>query len=385
MRRKRFSATISILVGSVLFILLLTSTVQATDLLVKQTEGLTTQHTNGFESKEISIIEATAIARAYLDKEAQRLGLTLEDVNRLELRNTYRSNHNGLTHLYFRQTYQGLPILNSTLSVHIDRNGQVIKESARLVGSSSALAKEGSHLADEIAPIGAATALQTAALALTGRPLDEVQEMGESRFEALPAEIESRTDESTSTDLLRSTRFQAATLSSEPIPMSLAYYYSQDPESNIAGKLHLVWEMVIHATEGPHVWNAMVDAHTNQLVQSYNWNISEDWGAHNHTHFVLEPINRSAVRRGRLKPGDGSHSIRSRARTMVQPIAPYRSRLYIPTKGTLHSWLIRLIRPPLRLVGMTRTAQPGPTIPIRAATMFLCRKMRTTTMKEGFE
>ncbi|CAG8594442.1 11678_t:CDS:2 [Diversispora eburnea] len=42
------------------------------------------------------------------------------------IKNSYKSEHNGVTHIYFKQIVNGLPVSNSDLNVNVDRFGRII-------------------------------------------------------------------------------------------------------------------------------------------------------------------------------------------------------------------------------------------------------------------
>ncbi|KAJ2438608.1 hypothetical protein GGF42_008241, partial [Coemansia sp. RSA 2424] len=63
---------------------------------------------------------SVAVAAAYLGKQH---GIPEEN---MKLKSVYRSEHNGVTHVYFRQVVNGLEVVNGNANVNIDRRGYVI-------------------------------------------------------------------------------------------------------------------------------------------------------------------------------------------------------------------------------------------------------------------
>ncbi|KAJ2868898.1 hypothetical protein GGH93_006327 [Coemansia aciculifera] len=63
---------------------------------------------------------SVAVAAAYLGKQH---GIAEES---MRLKSVYRSEHNGVTHVYFRQVVNGLEVVNGNANVNIDRHGRVI-------------------------------------------------------------------------------------------------------------------------------------------------------------------------------------------------------------------------------------------------------------------
>ncbi|KAJ2011754.1 hypothetical protein IWW57_006520, partial [Coemansia sp. S610] len=61
-----------------------------------------------------------AVAAAYLGKQH---GIAEDS---MKLKSVYRSDHNGVTHVYFRQVVNGLEVVNGNANVNIDRHGRII-------------------------------------------------------------------------------------------------------------------------------------------------------------------------------------------------------------------------------------------------------------------
>ncbi|HNO05942.1 MAG TPA: hypothetical protein PKK49_11660, partial [Flavobacteriales bacterium] len=55
-----------------------------------------------------------------------REGFLQEDLAGLELRDDYRTAHNGLHHTYFRQHWQGVEVWNGDIAIHTDAGGSVV-------------------------------------------------------------------------------------------------------------------------------------------------------------------------------------------------------------------------------------------------------------------
>lgn len=52
-------------------------------------------------------------------------GFTPTDVEQIIITNQYTSKHNGVTHVYFRQKYQGIEVFNGVGSIHLKNNQTV--------------------------------------------------------------------------------------------------------------------------------------------------------------------------------------------------------------------------------------------------------------------
>src|SRR5947207_14110064 len=64
------------------------------------------------------------IAQAYLRTFAQGLSLSAADLAAASVVKEYRTSHNGVTHLIFRQRFQGVDVVNAAWVVNIGRDGR---------------------------------------------------------------------------------------------------------------------------------------------------------------------------------------------------------------------------------------------------------------------
>ena len=54
-----------------------------------------------------------------LEQQRASLGLLPEDIKDLAVSDMYRSSHNGVTHVYLQQRYEGIEIHNAIVSYHV--------------------------------------------------------------------------------------------------------------------------------------------------------------------------------------------------------------------------------------------------------------------------
>src|ERR1700694_118066 len=66
------------------------------------------------------------IARSFLANAAAELSLAPEDLPSVFLAKEYRTDHNGVTHMVFRQRFQGIEVWNADWVTNLDRNGAVV-------------------------------------------------------------------------------------------------------------------------------------------------------------------------------------------------------------------------------------------------------------------
>ncbi|MCU1338501.1 MAG: hypothetical protein JWO19_4082 [Bryobacterales bacterium] len=78
---------------------------------------------------------AEDIARGFLAATANDLSLTPSDLPSVFLAKEYRTDHNGVTHLVFRQQFQGIEVFNADWVTNLDRNGAVVSAGGTLYTS----------------------------------------------------------------------------------------------------------------------------------------------------------------------------------------------------------------------------------------------------------
>lgn len=74
-----------------------------------------------------------AIARRYLEQNKAALGLSSVDIAGAVVTDHYTTSHNGVTHVYLRQQYQGIEVHNANININIAADGSVINLGNRLV------------------------------------------------------------------------------------------------------------------------------------------------------------------------------------------------------------------------------------------------------------
>ncbi|MBM3749256.1 MAG: hypothetical protein FJW34_26150, partial [Acidobacteria bacterium] len=73
-----------------------------------------------------------AIARDFTRNLALSHGLAASDLEGLYVSKEYRTAHNGVTHLVFRQQFHGLDVYNAEWTVNVDRDGRVLNAGGAL-------------------------------------------------------------------------------------------------------------------------------------------------------------------------------------------------------------------------------------------------------------
>ena len=183
------------------------------------------------------------IATAYLQAHAEKMNIAAGDLDELELQYQYVSQHNGVTHLFFKQSVHGIEVVNGDLNVNVDRQGRIINVGNRLVG----------HLYDK-AVVRGATLLPEEAIAKASERLgfspDKAQRLVLLESSGGPAP---------------EARFDGGDLSMEDIPVKLRYY------ADAQGKVSLVWDLALRLHDEKHWWNMWVDATNGDVLGQSNW------------------------------------------------------------------------------------------------------------------
>jgi Zn-dependent metalloprotease len=73
-------------------------------------------------------------AMAHLRENAGEYGLTVDDLNDFVVTDQYTTDHLGIRHIYFRQTYQGLEIRDANINVNVRMDGEVVSAGNRFIG-----------------------------------------------------------------------------------------------------------------------------------------------------------------------------------------------------------------------------------------------------------
>src|SRR6185295_2927395 len=81
------------------------------------------------------------VANDYVRQNLRRFGLTARDVSEISLSSEVKSRHNGLTHVYFEQRYQGIPVNAGILNVNVAADGRVLDAGNRFFANIAAAAR----------------------------------------------------------------------------------------------------------------------------------------------------------------------------------------------------------------------------------------------------
>jgi protocatechuate 3,4-dioxygenase beta subunit len=183
------------------------------------------------------------IALGYLEANPGALGVTAADVDDLAVASSYRSSHNGVTHVNVNQRFDGLEVFGAYATVNVTDEGEVLFVGDSLVSGLRAAGPAEPDL-DALEAVGAAA---------DDLDLDEPRNVRVIR---------------SSRGVAQETVLSGGNVSDAEIPARLGWQPADDG-------LRLAWQLVIDDSSDVHLWNATVDAATGVLLAAEDWT-SED-------------------------------------------------------------------------------------------------------------
>ncbi|QDV32623.1 extracellular metalloproteinase [Tautonia plasticadhaerens] len=198
------------------------------------------------------------IARDYLAEHGDSFGLGAGDLDRLVVTNNHTSTPSGVTYLYLRQGFNGLPVVDSDINVAVDRQGRILTIGGRFSPLIGSLPEEGVP-APGLSPAEA-----------LGRAVDALG-LGLAGDITVVRDAEGLD--------LRGTLLAPGAARGE-VPARLHYVAGPD------GSPRLAWNFSVDLPDGSHWYDASVDAQTGALLRASDW-------VDNHTYNVFPPPARS--------------------------------------------------------------------------------------------
>jgi extracellular elastinolytic metalloproteinase len=186
-------------------------------------------------------------AKNYLQKHISDWELQPADLSDLVVTDAYQSAHNGAYHVYFRQRFQGIEILDANIQVHLLKNLRVIKVNEAAISNLQ-------NRVPSLSPsLGAKAAIEQAAISL------------DIPFQAGPKQTEAATGK------VQKSIFSAPEISLNPIPVKLMLFVDKN------GQMSLAWNLQIYELNTLNWWDLWVDANTGKLLEKRNWVNNCDW------------------------------------------------------------------------------------------------------------
>ncbi|MCA9064696.1 MAG: M36 family metallopeptidase, partial [Planctomycetaceae bacterium] len=190
------------------------------------------------------------IAMDFLHANATKLGITASDVDALVVTNNYQSSGSGVTHIYFQQYVNDIPVANAVLNINVTAAGEVVN-----VGSSI------------LPDVRTNTPVPSPTLSPV-QALDSLVQELKWTYEGLPTQIGLNNQAATKNGTL-----SAAGVSMVEIPFSLQYAPQQD------GSLELTWLLNVQTTDGQSWYDASVSAVDGELLSLVDWSNAASYRA----------------------------------------------------------------------------------------------------------
>ena len=162
------------------------------------------------------------------------------DIENWYVSDNYVSKHNGINHIYYQQTYQGVSVLDAIININVLQDNSVLSWNSRFVP----------HLHQKVRGIESVSSAQAAETSLSS--------LGLTQKKALQ-----KISESTSPS--KETEFKANELIDQNIKTKLIYLQSEKDE------VQLCWVSYIN-TIAPefHMWSVYVDASSGKVIKIYD-------------------------------------------------------------------------------------------------------------------
>ncbi len=192
--------------------------------------------------------DALDIALTYVRDNARALGLSGDDIRDVVVTDRYTSEHNGVTHVYLRQRYNGIDVFGADINVNVAADGSIIN-----IGNSFVANLAGAVAAQ--APARSAVQAVTAAGRHLGLELNQAVEVVAQRGGSA-----------------REVVLSDAGMAAQDIPARLVY------QPVAPGAVRLAWQLEIEEPDGENWWLMTVDAETGEVLSQLNYVDHDNWG-----------------------------------------------------------------------------------------------------------
>lgn len=223
-----------------------------------------------------------AIGLDFVQKHRDAFGLSLNDLANLEVTDRVYSKLSGITNLYLRQTFKGVPVYNAQLQINVGRDGSVLSVHSDFLPSLE------TSLAGTTPRLGAAEAVAGVARHLGVRLATPPQ--------ALEAAKGAR----------QLTRVAVEGLSTEPVDAELVVLPVR------LGEARLVWRFQVHTLDNDHAYDLTVDAQTGKVWTRFDWVAADSYRVYPMP--VESPIHTTP-----LPPSDGRVLVNNPANATASP------------------------------------------------------------------
>ena len=216
----------------------------------------------GLQAQEI---DYKSLTKNLLLEKQKEWSLENEDFDDYEVTDVFTSKHNGVTHIYIKQHYKGIPVFNAITNFNV-KDGKVVIATNNFIPKLSSKIKTSDPKISHEAALG---------ILLNDRGI---------KHDNLPS-----VQKSSGNNVYV---FNKAAFTKSEIPVKLSYYQDK------SGDVSLVWNVELQLSTSADYWNSMVDATTGKVVKNYNQTLyckfsnnafgrSNSCTNHTHQHKVL--------------------------------------------------------------------------------------------------
>lgn len=190
------------------------------------------------------------IVRGLIQERHDDLALTAVDVasTGYVVSDMYQSSHNGVTHVYLQQAYNGIRVFNAYINSNVMPDGSVLNLTSSFIPDLR-------QAINTTEPILSAAQAVNAAAAYHGLTITEALTVQEEIGGAAQAVV-----------------FSTGGISLEPIPAKLVY----QPIS--INQVRLAWDVEIYTLNAQNYWNMRLDAQTGELLSIHDYVVHDHWG-----------------------------------------------------------------------------------------------------------
>lgn len=188
------------------------------------------------------------IALDYIRKNRTLLSLTGADIADMIVTDQYTSDHNGVTHIYLRQRFNGIEVINGNININVAADGSIMNLGNSFVTNLPAAIDRQSPGRTAVQSVEAAA--RHLGLRITQPVRVEQVQGGQAREMVL----------------------SDGGISLEPIPARLVYQPVAD------NAVRLAWNLEIAEVSGEHWWNMVVDATSGTVLAQIDYVDHDHWG-----------------------------------------------------------------------------------------------------------
>ena len=207
------------------------------------------------------------ISDNYVKKNLHQYKLSKSDIKDWIITDNYVSNHNGVNHIYYQQTYEGIPIENALINVNVLQDGNILTWNSRFVNNVK-------NKANGVVSIQANVALQASLAELNITPKKSINKVSSSK------------------GIQQETHFATFGNIEKEIVCKLIYITDEDDQVTLA------WVTFISYLKPEfHEWKVYIDATSGKYIKKIDQVLHCDFGlreencTNNHDHPKSTELN----------------------------------------------------------------------------------------------